>query len=228
MRDALKASGFYPGIMNNDYIPEDLVNMGLEMGKDHFSFVMRANIFQNPDVGWNYIYILRNIIQYYALLHKSHILVHPPGPYGVWVDNRDTVYVKTESFQLDTDDDCILIHGVNNTQTGFATFINVSLYGNELWNGVAGTVFTNELQYPADEYFSQCDKNSRNFYVVKMARRATEGNEIIIPYSTDNPKGSAYGVDNHQNLFLVIRMYVNQKTKVASAPFDIIWGHAIF
>jgi hypothetical protein len=23
----------------------------------------------------------------------------------------------------------------------------VSLYGNELWNGVAGTVFTEELQY---------------------------------------------------------------------------------
>jgi hypothetical protein len=45
---------------------------------------------------------------------------------------------------------------------------------------------------------------------------------ITIPYSTDNPKGSAYGVDNNQKLFLVVRMYLNRKTKVASAPFDII------
>lgn len=48
-----------------------------------------------------------------------------------------------------------------------------------------------------------------------------------IPYSTGNPKGSAYGVDNNQKVFLVIRMYLNRETKVASAPFDIIWGHAI-
>lgn len=103
----------------------------------------------------------------------------------------------------------------------------MSLYGNELWNGVAGTVFTEELQYPADEYFPKCDKNSKNYYVVKMARRATERNDVTIPYSTGNPKGSAYGVDNNQKLFLVIRMHVDRKTKVASAPFDIIWSHAI-
>jgi hypothetical protein len=104
-----------------------------------------------------------------------------------------------ECFKLATDDDFIIVYGVNNTQTEFATFINVSLYGDELWNGVAGTVFTDELQYPADEYFPEGDKNSRYYYVVKMARRATER----------------------------IRMYLNQKTKVTAAPFDIIWGHAI-
>ena len=49
----------------------------------------------------------------------------------------------------------------------------------------------------------------------------------ILSYSTGNPKGWAYGVDNNQKVFLVIRMYVNKETKVASAPFDIIWGHAI-
>jgi hypothetical protein len=74
---------------------------------------------------------------------------------------------------------------------------------------------------------SACDKNGRNYYVVKMSRHATERKEITIPYSTGNLKGPAYGVDNNQKIFLVIRMYTNQKTKVASAPFDIIWGHAI-
>lgn len=110
---------------------------------------------------------------------------------------------------------------------GFADFIKVSLNGNDLWNGVAGTVFTNELQYPADEYFPEGDKNSRNYYVVKMSRQSTDTNEITIPYSTGNPMGSAYGVDNFQKLFLVIRMYINQKIKVVSTSFDIIWGHAI-
>jgi hypothetical protein len=288
MRDALKHSGFSSGIMSNDYIPIALVNMGLEKGKDHFSFVMRANIFHDQDVGWDYIY---NIEKYFTVLRitpkKPYTSSHPwpipalkrketcntefqviptarntqdylrnqilskyknpeydaidldfnlaiPDNYegilqdvNVWIDNRDTVYVKTESFKLVTDDDFLIVYGVNNTQTGFATFINVSLYGDELWNGVAGTVFTNELQYPVDEYFPKCNKNSKNYYVVKMARRSTEKNDIIIPYSIGNPKGSAYGVDNNQKVFLVIRMYVNQKTKVASAPFDIIWGHAI-
>ncbi|NLT95875.1 MAG: hypothetical protein GXW85_10170 [Clostridia bacterium] len=79
-------------------------------------------------------------------------------------------------------------------------------------------MFTDELQYPADEYFPEYDRNSRNYYVVKMTRRATERNEIIIPYITGNPKGSAYGVDNNQKVFLVIRMYINQKTKVDSLP----------
>jgi hypothetical protein len=73
MQDALKASGFCPGMMNNDYIPMDLVNMGLERGKDHFSFVMRANVFQDPDVGWDYIY---NIENYYTVLH-----ITPKRPY---------------------------------------------------------------------------------------------------------------------------------------------------
>lgn len=288
MRDALNHSGFSSGIINNDNIPIDLVNLGLEKGKDHFSFVMRANIFEDRDAGWDYIY---NLEKYYAVLRitpkKPYTPSHPwplpalkakdtcttefkvipdarntldnlrnqiiskykkpkydvvdldfnlaiPDNYegilqddNVWIDNRDTVYVKTESFKLATDDDFLIIYGVNNILTGFATFINVSLYGDEFWNGVAGTVFTNEHQYPADEYFPECDKNSRNYYVVKMARRATERNDITIPYSTGNPKGSAYGVDNNQKVFLVIRMYVNQETKVASAPFDIIWGHAI-
>jgi hypothetical protein len=288
MRDALNDSGFSPGIMNNDNIPIGLVNLGLEKGKDHFSFVMRANIFQDPDTGWDYIY---NIEKYFTVLRitpkKPYAPLHPwpisalkaketcttefqviPNArntldnlrnqiiskyrnpeydaidldlnlaildnyegilqdVNVWIDNRDTIYVKTESFKLATDDDFLIVYGVNNILTEFATFINVSLYGDELWNGVAGTVFTNELQYPADEYFPECDKNSRNYYVVKMARRAIERNDIIIPYSTGNPKGSAYGVDNNQKVFLVIRMYLNQETKVSSAPFDIIWGHAI-
>lgn len=288
MRNALVASGFNTGIMNDDIIPMDLVRMGLERGKDHFQFLTRAAIFQNPDIGWDYI---SNLDEYFTVLRITPKIPYPttkPWPipslkiretgttefqivpkaretldylrnqiiskYGhpeydivdldfnlaipdayegilqdvnVWLDNRDTIYVKTETFQLATDDDFVIIYGVNNTQTGFATYLNLGLYGDELWNGVAGTAFTNEFQYPADEYFPEWFKNDKFYYVAKMARSTTEGNEIIIPYSTSNPLGSAYGIDNNQDAFVVIRSYVNQRTKVASAPFDFIWGRAI-
>jgi len=62
-------------------------------------------------------------------------------------------------------------------------------------------VFTDDQQYPADEYFPEYDKNSKNYYVVKLAIHATESKDITIPYSTGNPKGSAYGVDNNQKIF---------------------------
>lgn len=82
MRDALNDSGFSPGIMNNDYIPIDLVNMGLEKGKDHFSFVMRANIFQDPELGWDYIYNMENYFTVLRITPKIPcIYIQTPGPY---------------------------------------------------------------------------------------------------------------------------------------------------
>lgn len=287
MRDALVKSGFNPGIMNDDNIPLDLVNMGLEIGKDTFMFVMRAAIFQNPDIGWDYLY---NLDRYFTVLRVTPETCRPtikPWPIpalkkreigttefqvvpaardtldylrnsiickyqspeydivdldlNLWIldgfesilqdrnaliDDRDSVYIRTENFKLATDDDFVILYGINHTQTGFATYFNSSFYGEELLNGVAAANITNELQYPADEYFPGCYENS-NYYVIKMARKPEEGNEVIIPYSTGNPEGSAFGVDNNEDAFIGFRIYVNQKTKVASALFDIIWGHAI-
>lgn len=288
MRDALVKSGFNPGIINDDNIPADLVKMGLEKGKDNFLFVMRAAVFENPDIGWDYIYNLekyftvlritpktsctstkpwpipalkrretcvnefqvvptaRDILDYlrnkiiskykkteYDVVDLDINLAIPDAFEGIlqdvnlWIDDRDTIYLKTEDFKLLTDDDFVVVYGINHTQTGFATYLNASFYGAELWNGIVGAIITNELQYPADEYFPRNYKNDKYYYVIKMARKTEEGNEVIIPYSTGNPKGSAYGVDNNEDAFVVIRNYVNKETKVASAPFDIIWGHAI-
>lgn len=288
MRNALVKSGFNPGIMNDDNIPIDLVNIGLEKGKDNFMFVMRAAVFENSDIGWDYIYnldkyfkvlritpkvpcktttpwpipalkkreicttefqvvpIARDMLDYLRtrIIYKYKtpeydiadldlnlaILDGYEGIYqdvNVWVDNRDAIYLKTEDFQFNTDDDFVIIYGINHTQTKFATYFNASFYGAELWNGVAGAVITNDKQYSADEYFHKCFKNNKYYYSIKMARDQKEGNEVIIPYSTGNPKGSAYGVDNNKDAFIIIRIYVNQETKVASAHFDTIWGHAI-
>lgn len=288
MRDALVGSGFNPGIMNDDNIPLNLVNMGLEKGKDHFSFVMRAAIFENSDTGWDYMF---NLDKYFTVLRITPVKPCPavnPWPipelkkretgttefqvvptaretldylrnqiickyrnpeYDIvdldlypweiegfesimqdrdaFIDAKDTIYYRTESFKLATDDDFVILYGINHTQTGFATYLANSLYGEELMNGVVAARITNELQYPADEYFPKRYKNLKYYYVVKMARDSEEGTEVIIPYSTGNPHGSAFGVDNNQNIFIAFRAYVNQTTKVASPLYDIIWSHAI-
>ncbi len=288
MRDALVKSGFNPGIMNDDNIPINLVNMGLERGKDTFMFVMRAAVWENSDIGWDYIYNLNKYFTVLRITPKTPCTATKPWPipalkkqeicvtefqvvptardtldylrskiiskYGspeydivdldlnlaildayegilqdvnVWIDDRDAVYLKTENFQLESDDDFVIIYGINHTQTKFATYFNASFYGEELWNGVAGAVITNDLQYSANEYFPKSYKNEKYYYVIKMARKHKEGNEVIIPYSTGNPQGSAYGVDNNEEAFIITRTYVNQETKVASAHFDVIWDHAI-
>ncbi len=46
-------------------------------------------------------------------------------------------------------------------------------------NGVAGNVFTNERQYPADEYFPKCDKSNKNYYVVKVVRRPLKEMKLL-------------------------------------------------
>lgn len=86
------------------------------------------------------------------------------------------------------------------------------MYGDEHRKGVAGTVFTNESQSPADEHFQKYSKVSKSYYVVKLARRATEPNDVTMPYGTNNPSGSAYVVeDDNQDLFVVTRLiYSNQ------------------
>jgi hypothetical protein len=288
MRDALVKSGFSSGIMNDDNIPMGLTNIGLEKGKDTFSFIMRAAIWLDYDAGWDYINNLENYVKVLRITPKTTypsldpwpipaLKKHETGttefqvvPYArnelnylrneiikkyqneeyepvdldsklwildgyegilqdvpVYYDNRDGLYIKTDNFQLKTDEDFVILYGVDHAQTGFATFFNISFYGEEYWNGVVGANITDELKYPATEYFPKDYKNSKCYYAVKMARKTEEGNEVIIPYSTGNPKESAYGVDNNEDAYVGFRIYTNPETNVAPAIFDTIWSRAI-
>jgi hypothetical protein len=288
MRDALVSSGFNPGIINDDNIPMGLTNLGLEKGKDTFSFIMRAAIWLDPDAGWDYINNLENYVKVLRITPKTNytsqnpwpipnLKIHETGttefqvvPYArndlsylrnelikkyenedyepvdvnlklwildgyegilqdvnVYYDNRDGLYIRTDNFQLETDEDFVILYGVDHVQTGFATFFNISFYGDKYWNGVVGANTTDEAKHPATEYFPKDYKNSKYYYSVKMARKVDEGNEVIIPYSTGNPAGSAYGVDNNEDAYVGFRIYTNPKTKVAPAIFDIIWSHGI-
>jgi hypothetical protein len=291
MRDALNVSGFSPDIMNDDNIPMGLVNMGLEKGRDTFMFVMRAIVWQDQNMGSQYLddlrkyfkvlritprrpvtnlnpwpvpalkprekgitefkilqnarnelaYLRNEIINKYGNEEYDHVELNLDLNKNMWVpdnyestvldfdsvgDNRDANYVKTENFQLNSDDDFVILYGVNHVQTGKVVFNNASFYGYELFNGVAVAQISLQFQNSAAEYFPEGYKNQKYYYVCKFTRKADD-NGIVVPYSTGNPSGKAYGVDNNKDVFVAFRIYVDKDTLVGPALFDIIWDRAI-
>lgn len=60
-----------------------------------------------------------------------------------------------------------------------------------------------------------------------MGRKPDEDNVVIIPYSTGNPLGKAYGVDNNQDTRIVFRVYLDKIAMVGPYVFDVIWDQAI-
>jgi hypothetical protein len=288
IRDALSIAGYSPNIMNDDNIPMELVNMGLEKGKDTFIYMMRIALWLNQSIGSQYLHNidkfikvlritprvprtnlnpwsvptlkiretgiseyqvvpncrndlnhLRNeIIKKYGGSEYNHVdlnfTVGIPDNYNailrdinVYGDNRDAVYFKTENFQLTSDDDFVIIYGINHERTGKAIYSNASFYGAELFNGVAGAFSTVQFPDTADQFFPEGYENAGYYYVYKMARKADEDNVVIIPYSIGNPLGKAYGVDNNQDSFMTFRVYLDKIAMVGPYIFDIIWDRVI-
>ncbi|URZ05452.1 hypothetical protein [Clostridium felsineum] len=287
IRKTLINSGFSSDIMNNDNIPKDLVNMGLEKGKDTFAILMRASIWENKDIGQAY---LDNLDKYWHVLRitpKKPIQPEHPWPIptlkmretcktefnllpharydlnylrykilekydseeyeaidlrtNIWVmesfeaimmdvnvlgESRDALYLKTNNFQLTSDDDFIITYGVNHTKTGNAVYYNSSFYGAKKLNGVS-VIYSPDCEGSANEFFPKDSEVSDNYYVYKMARKGDGNCTAIIPYSTGNPKGSCYGVNNYQEAFIGFRLYLNQETLVGPAPYNVIWDQAI-
>ncbi|HEY8891191.1 MAG TPA: hypothetical protein VIM70_13140 [Clostridium sp.] len=147
---------------------------------------------------------------------------------NVYGDNRDAVYFKTENFQLTSDDDFVIVYGINHERTGKAIYSNASFYGAELFNGVAGAFSTVQFPDTAFEFFPEGYENAGYYYVYKMARKVDEDNVVIIPYSTGNPLGKAYGVDNNQDALITFRVYLDKIAMVGPYIFDIIWDRIIF
>ncbi|WP_257675108.1 hypothetical protein [Clostridium felsineum] len=287
IRKTLINSGFSSDIMNNDNIPKELVKMGLEKGKDTFAILMRASIWENKDIGQEY---LDNLDKYWHVLRitpKKPIETKHPWPIptlkmretcktefnllpharydlnylrykilekydseeyeaidlktNIWVmesfeaimmdvnvlgESRDALYLKTNNFQLTSDDDFIITYGVNHTKTGNAVYYNSSFYGAKKLNGVS-VIYSPDCEGSANEFFPKDSEVSDNYYVYKMARKGDGNCTAIIPYSTGNPKGSCYGVNNYQEAFIGFRLYLNQETLVGPAPYNVIWDQAI-
>ncbi|MDD2431437.1 MAG: hypothetical protein PHD88_05410 [Firmicutes bacterium] len=142
-------------------------------------------------------------------------------------DNRDATYLKTDTFQLTSDDDFLIIYGINHEQTGKAMFTNTCFYGEELLNGVVGVFNSIIFANSAAEYFPEDYDDSRFYYVFMMARKANEKNIVLIPYSTGNPAGSAFGVDNYKDALVAFRIYVDKKMTVGPPLYEIIRDRAI-
>ncbi len=288
IRNALIMSGYSQDIMNNDNIPMELVNMGLEAGKDTFIFMMRIALWAQQEIGNQYLNNIDKFIKVLRITPKIPITTSAPWPvptlkiretgiteyqivpdsrndldylrneiikkygganyehvdlelsigipdnhnailrdFNVYGDNRDAVYFKTEDFQLKSDEDFVIVYGINHERTGKAIYSNASFYGVELFNGVAGAFSTVQFPDSAMEYFPEGYENAGYYYVYKIARKSDEGNVVIIPYSTGNPLGKAYGVDNNQDVRIVFRVYLDKMAMVGPYVFDVIWDQAI-
>ncbi|MDP4145424.1 MAG: hypothetical protein Q8936_13225 [Bacillota bacterium] len=288
IRDALSTSGYSPDIMNDDNIPIELVNMGLEKGRDTFIFMMRFALWADQNIGSQYINNIDKFIKVFRITPKIPLTYINPWPvptlkiretgiteyqvvpnsrrdfdhlrneiikkyggteydpidlelgigipdnynailrdFNVYGDDRDAVYFKTEDFKLTSDDDFLIVYGINHERTGKAIYSNASFYGVELFNGVAGAFSTVQFPDTALEYFPEGYGNAGYYYVYKMARKADENNVVVIPYSTGNPLGKAYGVDNNKEVRIVFRVYLDKIAMVGPYIFDIIWDRAI-
>jgi hypothetical protein len=261
--------------------------MGLEKGKDTFTFLLRASLFEDQAAGQDYLdnagkysrvfrvtpktagklnlyqtpalrkrgtgqsefaiiqnvdsdmeTIRQGILKKFAATDYDYTELQtdiwlPEGFTGIAQDidvlaeDRDTVYLRTNDFQLNSDDDFIIVYGVNHEKTGKSLYCNFSFYGEELLNGCAGT---NSSNYPgtADEYFSSGYANTSYYFTYKLGRICTSGeNCVIVEKSTGNPQGKAYGVDNNKDAFLAFRSYIEKVNKVGPAAYELVYDRAI-
>lgn len=139
-------------------------------------------------------------------------------------DNRDTSYIMTGDFTLDSDDDFIVVYGVNHTSTGKARYSNAVLYVRPMLNGVC-SVYDSLFSGSAEEWLDDATSAS-SYYVYKMARTQLDEHTALIPYSTNNEQGAYYGTDNGSTLVLAFRAYVDE-TGVGPSYYEIVYDRAI-
>lgn len=139
-------------------------------------------------------------------------------------DNRDTSYLMTNDFTLNSDEDFVVVYGVNHVAAGKATYANTVLYARPRLNGIV-SLYDSMYGDSAAEYLPDAD--SSKYYVLKMARTALDSHTAVIPYSTDNPNGRFYGADNGTQLLIAYRAYVEPETGVGPSYYEIVYDRAI-
>lgn len=140
-------------------------------------------------------------------------------------DNRDTAYVMTKDFTLNSDEDFVVVYGVNHTQTGKALYSNAVLYARPMLNGVC-SVYDSLFPGSAASYLEEDCDNADDYYVYKMARTQMDDYTAIIEHSTGNEKGKFYGVDNGDTLLLAFRAYMDENN-VGASYYEIVYDRAI-
>ena len=140
-------------------------------------------------------------------------------------DNRDTAYLMTPDFTLQSDEDFVIVYGVNHTATGKAQYSNAVLYSRPMLNGIC-SVYDSLFPGSAAAFLNADSETTDQYYVYKMARSEEQPYTACIEYSTGNEKGTYYGADNNTPLFLAFRAYLDE-TGVGSSYYELLYDRAI-
>lgn len=140
-------------------------------------------------------------------------------------DNCDAAYLMTRDFTLNSDEDFIVVYGVNHTATGKGQYSNAVLYSRPMLNGVC-SVYDSLFTGSAAEYLDADCEDADMYYVYNMARTQMDDYTALVEYSTGNEKGKYYGVDNGSTLLLAFRSYLD-KTGTGASYYEIVYDRAI-
>jgi hypothetical protein len=142
----------------------------------------------------------------------------------VYGEDRDTVYLRSESFLLNDDpDEFLVVYGVNHAATNKATYSNFSIYGTTHLNGVCGMT-NHDFAGSAEKYLPGC-KEAKYLYVWKVARRRgcrDHQNCIEVPFC----KG-IWGIDPGEEAFVGFRTYLEKATKVGPLSTELLYDSVI-
>lgn len=145
-------------------------------------------------------------------------------------DNRDASYLMTDDFTLNSDEDFVVVYGINHTKTNKAVYSNAILYSRPMLNGVV-SIYDSLFAGSSYAYLPEEHPDRDSYYVYKMARETNteviDDYTKIIEYSSGNEKGRFYGVDNGATLLLAYRAYVEKATGIAPAYNEIVHDRAI-
>ena len=131
----------------------------------------------------------------------------------------------TPDFTLDSDEDFVVVYGLNHTSTGKAQYSNAVLYARPMLNGIC-SVYDSLFPGSAASYLEESCEDADQYYVYKMARTKLDEHTAVIEYSTGNEKGTYYGADNGNPLLLAFRAYLDE-TGVGPSYYELIYDRAI-
>ena len=140
-------------------------------------------------------------------------------------DNRDAMYLMTPEFTLDSDEDFIVVYGVNHAKTGKALYANAVLYAKPMLNGVT-SIYDSLFEGTARPWLGEDVEDADSYYVYKLARTQADEHTALIPYSTGNEQGKYYGVDNGNPVLMAFRSYL-EDTGTGASYYEVIYDRTI-
>jgi hypothetical protein len=119
------------------------------------------------------------------------------------------------------DNEFVIVYGVNHQATGKAAFASFSVYGADIWNGVAG-VTSDKYNGTARQYLPN-STDADSLYAYKISRQGNETNCLTIP----GPGLGAYGIELDQKIYILFRLYLEPSTGTSPLPQEVNFDHAI-